>query len=147
MAGQIQRDLQNGKPLASLEVELFLNIQRTAEMMTAVVDGVLATAGIQTDEYNVLRILRGAGDGGRTAADVRSRMVRDTGRFPALVHALRTRGLVAGTLTLSITPTGVALLGTLTGRVDEAIRARMAGIKPADLRLAVETLERVRTCA
>ena len=47
--------------------------------------------------FNILRILRGAGPDGHPASEVRKRMIHDTERFPALIHGLRSRGLVGGT--------------------------------------------------
>lgn len=113
-------------------------------MLAGVVDDALAGAGVRHDEYNVLRILRGAGAVGRTLGDVRERMVRDTGRLQALAHGLRQRGLVGGALTLAITAAGLEQLAAVDGRVDRAIRAQMARIEPAKLRTAVEVLEAMR---
>lgn len=56
MAGQIQHELRNSKPITSLEVEVYLNVQRTAELLTQLIDTALRQAGLHRDEYNVLRI-------------------------------------------------------------------------------------------
>lgn len=71
-------------------------------------------------------------------------MIHDTERFPALVHTLRTRGLIAGTLRLVITDAGRELLASLDGRIEGAIRERFGRIDPARLRTLVEVLERLR---
>ncbi|HEU0298515.1 MAG TPA: hypothetical protein VFR37_03655 [Longimicrobium sp.] len=144
MPGQIDRELQNTRPVASLEVEAALNIQRTGDFLERWTDTVLQPMELRGDQYNILRILRGAGDGGHPTSEVRRRMIHETERFPALVHALRTRGLIAGTLHLTITNAGRELLASIDGTLENAIRRRFGGIEPAKLRTVVEVLERLR---
>lgn len=144
MAGQIDQELQNTRPVASLEVEAALNIQRTGDFLERWTDAVLQPAGLRGDQYNILRILRGAGPQGHPASEVRKRMIQDTERFPALVHALRSRGLVEGTLRLTITDAGRELLGSVDGRLENAIRERMGRVELEKLRTVVEVMERLR---
>jgi hypothetical protein len=144
MAGQIDQELQNSKPVASLEVEAALNIQRTGHFLEQWTDTILEPVGLRGDTFNILRILRGAGAEGHPASEVRRRMIHDTERFPALVHALRSRALVAGTLRLTITDAGRELLASVDGLLEGAIRERFGRIEPAKLRTVVEVLERLR---
>ena len=145
MSGQINQELQNSKPVASIEVEAALNIQRTGHFLEQWTDGILQPVGLNRDTFNILRILRGAGPEGHPASEVRKRMIHDTERFPALIHALRSRGLISGTLRLTITEEGRQLLSSLDGRIEGAIRERFGRIDPARLRTLVEVLERLRT--
>jgi hypothetical protein len=145
MAGQINAELQNSKPVASIEVEAALNIQRTGHFLEQWTDGILQPVGLNRDTFNILRILRGAGAEGHPSSEVRKRMIHDTERFPALMHALRTRGLISGTLRLTITDEGRQLLASLDGRIEGAIRERFGRIDPARLRTLIEVLERLRT--
>ena len=144
MAGQINQELQNGKPVASLEVEAALNIQRTGHFLEQWTDTILAPTGLNRDTFNMLRILRGAGAEGHASSEVRKRMIHDTERFPGLVHTLRTRGLISGTLRLTITDEGRKLLASLDGRIEDAIRQRFGRIEPARLRTVIEALEQLR---
>lgn len=144
MPGQINAELQNSKPVASLEVEAALNIQRTGHFLEQWTDTVLEPVGLRGDTFNILRILRGAGAAGHPTSEVRKRMIHDTERFPALVHALRTRGLVTGTLRLTITEAGRELLASTDGLLENAIRKRFGRINPARLRTLIEALETLR---
>jgi hypothetical protein len=144
MAGQINQELQNSKPVASLEIEAALNIQRTGHFLEQWTDTVLEPAGLRGDTFNILRILRGAGAEGHPSSEVRKRMIHETERFPALIHALRTRNLVAGTLRLTITDAGRELLVSVDGLLEGAIRQRFGRIEPAKLRTLIEVLERLR---
>ncbi|HYR07959.1 MAG TPA: hypothetical protein VEQ60_09330 [Longimicrobium sp.] len=144
MAGQINAELQNSKPVASIEVEAALNIQRTGHFLEQWTDTVLEPVGLRGDTFNILRILRGAGAEGHPSSEVRRRMIHDTERFPALIHALRSRNLVAGTLRLTITDAGRELLASTDGLLENAIRKRFGRIDPARLRTLIEALEQLR---
>lgn len=120
-------------------------MQRTAERLTLLVNAALERVGLNHDEYNVLRILRGAGPVGRTPDDIRGRMVRDTGRILALLYAIKVRGLVDGAVTMTITQSGLQLLASADEQVETAIRQQMAGIEEQKLRATVDIMEALRT--
>jgi DNA-binding MarR family transcriptional regulator len=145
MSGQLNQEIKNSRPFASLEVEAALNIQRTGDFLEKWTDSVLEPAGLRADQYNVLRILRGAGAEGHPSSEVRKRMVQDTDRLPGLVHTLRARGLIEGTLRLTITDAGRTLLASVDDTLDNAIRERLGRIDPAKLRMVVEVMERLRS--
>jgi DNA-binding MarR family transcriptional regulator len=145
MAGQIDQEIRNSKPLASIEVEAALNIQRTGSFLTRWTDEVLRPAGLRGDEYNVLRILRGAGPQGHPSSEIRSRMIQDTERFPAILHMLRTRGLIEGALRITITEAGRVLLTSVDGLIESAVRERVGQIEPHKLRTVIEVMERLRS--
>jgi DNA-binding MarR family transcriptional regulator len=145
MAHSIEREIQISRPISSLARELTLNLFRTDQVLTAALQEVLRPADLRLDEYNVLRILRGAGAAGHQRTDVEQRMVHDPERLLALLHKLKSRGLIEGSLRLQITPAGQELLATLDGPFEGAIEARIAWIPADKLRIAVEVLEAIRT--
>ncbi len=55
------------KPFDSIEEEVFLNLQRTAESLMGGLSEVLKAFDLTATQYNVLRILRGAGPAGLPA--------------------------------------------------------------------------------
>src|SRR4051812_50110783 len=63
MAGKIHSEIKKTRPFASVEQEVFLNIQKTADCLMAEVAEFFKPHGISPTQYNVLRILRGAGAG------------------------------------------------------------------------------------
>src|SRR4051812_11062977 len=73
--GKIQREIQQNKPIPSLEEEAYLNVQRTANMLLQGLTEVLRRHDLTPTQYNVLRILRGAGEKGLTAGEVGDRMI------------------------------------------------------------------------
>src|ERR1044072_1438190 len=63
MTGDLQAEIKQNKPFSSLEEEVFLNLQRTANVLTGKISTVLKPFELSHIQYNVLRILRGSGKG------------------------------------------------------------------------------------
>lgn len=124
--------------------ELVLSVRRTAALMDRWLDRVLAPAGLRVDEFNILRILRGAGDGGHPRPEVERRMVASADHVSAALHRLKGRGLVEGVFELKITGVGRDLLATIDGAMDGAIDGLGAAFGDAELRTAIAVLDRVR---
>ncbi|MDQ3522564.1 MAG: MarR family transcriptional regulator, partial [Gemmatimonadota bacterium] len=64
MTSSLQQELKQQKPFGSLEEAAFLNLLRTASILSERVGEVLKAKGLTPTQYNVLRILRGAGPAG-----------------------------------------------------------------------------------
>ncbi len=64
MPSSIGTAIKQTKPFASLEQEVSLTLERLTNDLGAQFAEVLKVAGVTTAQYNVLRILRGAGEGG-----------------------------------------------------------------------------------
>ncbi|HEX6909404.1 MAG TPA: hypothetical protein VF142_03365, partial [Longimicrobium sp.] len=75
MTGRIQREIKQSTPIGSLEEEAYLNVQRTANALADEVGDLLRAHQLTPPQYNVLRILRGAGDKGLTASEIGDRMI------------------------------------------------------------------------
>lgn len=97
MAGRILEELQQTKPFHYLEEEAFLNIHRTADILMQELLGVLKPYGLSATQYNVLRILRGAGAAGVTCKDIGNRMVTRDPDITRLLDRLERRKLVTRT--------------------------------------------------
>jgi hypothetical protein len=145
MAHSIEREIHISKPIASPARELSLNIFRTDQFLGQRLAEVLKPAEMRLDEYNVLRILRGAGEAGHQRVDIEQRMVHDPDRLLALLHKLKSRGLIEGGLRLTITAAGRELLGTLDAPFEGMLEERIGWIDPDKLRIAIEVLEAIRT--
>lgn len=144
MSHSIEREIHISAPLTSLARELSLNVFRTDQFLTQKLQEVLRPADLRLDEYNVLRILRGAGTTGHQRADIEQRMVHDPDRLLALLHKLKHRGLVEGSLRLVITDAGRQLLATMDKPFEGTLEDRIAWIPEEKLRTAIEVLESIR---
>jgi hypothetical protein len=144
MSGRIATEIGQSAPIPSTSVELVLNLRRTARALDAWLDRVLAPGELRIEEFNVLRILRGAGEEGHSRAEVERRLVAGADKLTVALFQLRSRALIAGTSTLRITAAGRDVLTRVDDEVAEAIRAMGAGLPDEQMRTAIEVLERIR---
>jgi hypothetical protein len=144
MSHSIEREIHISRPIASPARELSLNVFRTDQFLKQLLQEVLKPAELRLDEYNVLRILRGAGEAGHQRADIEQRMVHDPDRLLALLHKLKSRGLIEGGLRLSITDAGRALLSTLDTPFEGMLEERIGWIPADKLQTAIEVMESIR---
>lgn len=127
-------------------VEAHLNVQRTAASLREMVEEVTTTAGgLKQVEFNVLRILRGAGAGGATVEEIHQRIITPDAPLPAVLGALANRGLVdrAGQRR-TITAQGLEVLAAVSARVDDRLAERFGRLSPAEVRTLIDLLERLR---
>ncbi len=145
MSHKIESEIQLSQPLTSLARELVLNIFRTNQFLTARLEAALQPGDLRIDEFNVLRIVRGGGAGGHPRAEIEKRMVHSPERLLAILHKLKTRGLIEGTLRVSITSAGLALLTSIDPAFEAAIEESTARIGADRIRAVIEVLESIRT--
>ena len=134
MTGRLQREIKQRRSFESLEQEALLNLQRTADALLRGVAEVLKPTGLSPAQYNVLRILRGAGPGGLSCREVAARMVTRDPDITRLLDRLGERGLVTRSreredrrvITTRITEAGLRLLKTLDGPI-AAVDQRLLG--------------------
>jgi DNA-binding MarR family transcriptional regulator len=91
--GKLQREIQQSRPIETLEEEAYLNVQRTANVLLQDLAEVLKPHDLTPTQYNVLRILRGAGEKGLTAGEVGERMITRDPDVTRLLDRLERRGL------------------------------------------------------
>lgn len=127
MAGRIQEELKQNKPIDSLEEEIYLNLARAYEGLSGEIADLLKRHELTPTQYNVLRILRGAGEGGLTAGDIAERMITRDPDVTRLIDRMEKRGLVERwrcthdrrVVWTRVTPAGLRIIEPL----DEAMRA------------------------
>lgn len=90
----LRSELRQNRPFASPAVEAFLNLIRTAEHARTAEADLLAKFDLSAAQYNVLRILRGAGPDGHPSQEIGHRMVARVPDVTRLVDRLEQRGLV-----------------------------------------------------
>jgi DNA-binding MarR family transcriptional regulator len=153
MESRLARELRQGKPFANLEEEVFLNVLRTGDALLQREVEVLRTEELGFAQYNVLRILRGAGERGASCGDIAERMVNRDPDLTRLLDRLEGRGLVERSrlstdrrvVVAKITPKGRALLGRLDGRVADTHREQLRHMTRERLESLAELLVLART--
>ncbi|MDT7806759.1 MAG: hypothetical protein QOJ70_572 [Acidobacteriota bacterium] len=127
MSSKLQKELKQQKPFSSPEEEIYLSIMRTAEALSWGVAEILKDVELTLTQYNVLRILRGAGVEGATCGQISERMVTKDSDITRLLERLDTRGLITRArdgndrrfITVRITKEGLRLLASLDEPVVE----------------------------
>src|SRR3954449_9264568 len=71
----LREAIKQQRPFASLEQEVFLEVLRTGHALVGDLVELLRPYGLTQPQYNVLRILRGAGPAGLPTGEVGARMV------------------------------------------------------------------------
>ena len=152
MVTQLQRELRQTRPFDSPAHEASLGLFRTADLLRRMLAAVVEPAGITPQQYNVLRILRGAGDAGLPTLDIAERMVEQAPGITRLLDRLEAKTLVhrercptdRRQVLCAITPEGRTLLQKLERPVSEVGRVAMAAIGVKGQRQLIKLLDTVR---
>ena len=97
MARPLQDEIRQRKPFDSLEEEAVLNVLRTADVLLQRLTTVLKPFKLSHSQYNVLRILRGAGPEGLACREIGERMITRDPDITRLLDRLEARGLLTRT--------------------------------------------------
>ena len=148
----LQTELRQSRPFASLQDEAGVGLLRTADVVRRRVAKVIEPAGITLQQYNVLRILRGAGPEGLPTLEIGARLIEQTPGTTRLVDCLERQGMVARergvedrrVVRCRITQEGLRLLDRLDQPLRELSRSVVGGLSQAQLRTLIHLLELVR---
>jgi DNA-binding MarR family transcriptional regulator len=152
MAGRIQQEIKQNKPMGSLEEETFLNLLRTSNALLTELSELLKRSDLTQTQYNALRILRGAGQPGLTAGEVGERMINRDPDVTRLLDRLEKRGLVERwrcgqdrrVVHTRITAAGLALIAPLDAEVAAMHAGRLGHLGAERLGTLIGLLEAVR---
>lgn len=90
----IREELKQTKPFFSAAQEAFLSIQRTSDALSQKTEQFLKPWGISGTQYNVLRILRGAGPEGLRCGEIGERMVAHDPDITRLLDRMEKAGWI-----------------------------------------------------
>ena len=152
MAGKLQQEIKQTKPIRLLEEETSLNLVRTADLLAQRLTDVLKPHSISSTQYNVLRILRGGGSDGVSCKDIGNRLVTRDPDIPRLMDRLEKRGLLTRdrakedrrVVVHKLTPAGIELVNALDEPVESVHRAALGHMTKAKLHELVGLLEELR---
>src|SRR5690625_7147673 len=95
MKTDVTKDLKQSRPFANLEHGAQLSIIRTSSMLTDAFERMLKPHGITSTQFNVLRILRGAGDTGLCRNEIGDRMITRMPDVTRLLDRMEEAGYIA----------------------------------------------------
>jgi DNA-binding MarR family transcriptional regulator len=128
-----------------------VRVLRLANRITQEANGMLRDHGLTLNQYNALRILRGAGDGGATCGQIAERMLTRDPDVTRLIDRLVRAGWATRerdtsdrrVVTTRITTSGLSLLAGLDAEVAGFDRALFGAVDDGRLGDLVETLKAV----
>lgn len=152
MPSVLQQELRQQKPFATPEQEASLSVERTAAVLRHGLGEALKPFGVTGAQYNVLRILRGAGSSGLCRNEVGDRLVAQVPDVTRLLDRMEATGLITRErdtadrrmVTARITPAGLRLLDTLDERIIDLHRRQLGHLGREQLQTLVEILATAR---
>ena len=135
----LQSEIVQRRPFRSSAEETALGVVRTASLMRRAMTKAVAPFGITQPQYNVLRILRGAGTAGLPTLVVRDRLVDEAPGITRLVNKLERAGFLRRERSTPdrrqvicyITKEGLALLEKADPLIEAAADSGPPGFPPA----------------
>ncbi len=132
-----------------------MELQRAADAQIHAVTALLKARGLSPTQYNVLRILRGAGESGLPCREISNRMIKRDPDVTRLLDRMEAKGWVKrrrGTsdrrvILVQITPAGLELVRSLDEPVRGLHRRRLGRMGAKRLRTLLGLLEEARRCA
>jgi DNA-binding MarR family transcriptional regulator len=152
VAKTLREELKQAKPFRSLEEEAALNVARTSAVLEHALSQALRPYAITPTQYNVLRILRGAGDSGLCRNEVGQRLIRSVPDVTRLLDRMEEMKLIArvrGTedrrfVTTHLAPKGLELVERLDREICAIHREQLGHLPEEKLRQLVDLLTAAR---
>jgi DNA-binding MarR family transcriptional regulator len=152
MASKLQEEIKQTRPFGSIEEEALLNIRRTSDRLQYHGQQLFKPHGITPTQYTVLRILRGAGDGGLRCSDIGERLVSSDPDITRLLGRLQIQKLIKRkrnpkdrrVIYATVTAQGLNLLKELDPIVSESTRQVFRHMDKEKLQTLISLLEEAR---
>ena len=139
----LKQEIKQTRPFSSLEEEVYLSLRLTSQLMDEPWGRYLRkTEGISPSQYNLLRILRGAGVDGRTMGEIAERMINRDPDVTRLADRTVKLGLARRDreetdrriVKLFITQRGIDMLERLDDQVQVFVKQILSGLGPKRLK-------------
>ncbi len=149
---QILEEIRQDKPLESASQEALLGLFRTSDLLHRRIGSVLEPYGISSQQYNVLRILRGAGKDGLPTLEIAGRLVEQAPGITRLLDRLEKKRWIRRKrcredrrqVLCWITPVGLELLRKVEAPLLEFDREVLKMLSPGEIETLVALLDRIR---
>lgn len=129
-----------------------MSLMRTAHLIQRNYSRIVEPYGLTIQQYNVLRILRGAGEPGLPTLEIGERMIEQTPGITRLLDRLEAKAMVKRERSSNdrrqvfcwIAPAGLALLAKIDDPIEHGGEEAFAGLKEDEIRALIGQLERLR---
>jgi DNA-binding MarR family transcriptional regulator len=148
----LKREIAQQKPFSSIEEEAILNLLRTADFFERAVQQRTRPWGVTSTQYNVLRILRGAGAEGLTCTSIGERMITAEPDITRLLGRLKALKLIRQrrdrhdrrVVRTQIAEAGLQLLRKMDPEMQRAPKELLAHMNGAETEAMIRLLEKAR---
>jgi DNA-binding MarR family transcriptional regulator len=135
------------------EARLFVAFMQIADTFGAQAAQVFKTCGLTSAQFNVLRILRGAGRAGLACREIGERMISHDPDITRLLDRMEKRNLISRQrqsddrriVKTHVTPEGLELLKALDRPVNALHKRQFQAIPPAKLKVLATMLDEIRS--
>jgi len=136
-----------------MEARLFVAFMQIADAFGAQAEQVIKTASLTAAQYNVLRILRGAGPAGLACREIGARMISRDPDITRLLDRMEKRNLITRkrqsddrrVVKTFVTPHGLELLKILDRPVSALHKRQFQDVAPAKLKTLAAVLAEIRS--
>jgi DNA-binding MarR family transcriptional regulator len=158
----LKQEIAQGRPFASAEEEALLNLLRTADSFERAIQQRTRAWGITSTQYNVLRILRGAGAAGPgaegpgadglTCSAIGERMITAEPDITRLLGRLKALKLIRQrrdrrdrrVVRTQIAPSGLELLRKMDAEIGRLPKEMLGHLSGAEVETLIQLLEKAR---
>ena len=148
----LRAEIAQQRPFESAEQEAYLNLVRTAFVLTDELELLIKPSGITLVQYNVLRILRGAEPSGLCRNELRDRMLNRMPDVTRLLDRMEEAGLVTRAREVKdrrqvrtrITPRALGILSVVDEIIADAHRRQLGHLSKEQLEQLSELLTLAR---
>ena len=151
-ASALQREIRQRRPFQSEAHEAVLALMRTTDLIRREMTAQVAAHGITLQQFNVLRILRGAGADGLPTLEVSERMIEQAPGITRLMDRLAAKDLIRRERCKQdrrqhlcwITPEGLDLLDRIDKTSTRAPEHALRGLRARDRAAFIRMLDEIR---
>jgi DNA-binding MarR family transcriptional regulator len=150
--GTLASEIKQKKPFMALGHEAVLGLLRTNEIVRNSIIDEIGLEDITLPQYNVLRILRGAGSDGLPTLEIANRLVERTPGVTRMINRLIDKHLVERERSkadrrivyCSITSVGLALLKRYDKPVQKSYEVALGMLSDSETKQLVRLLDKIR---
>lgn len=149
---RLGREIRQTRPFQSPAHEATVGLMRTADMVNRRFAALYEPYDLTGQQYNVLRILRGARPDALPTMEIAERMIQETPGITRLLDRLERKGLVARErcredrrqVLCTITARGLDLLAQLDDPVSVANESMLEMLSETEVRRLISIMDRIR---
>ena len=150
--GKIYGELKQSKRFADPRQEAAIALLRTADVLRSRIETALLPHQVSPEQYNVLRILRGAPDHRLPTLEIASRMITRAPNITRLIDKLVQKQFVSRcdhesdrrVVVVKLTAKGLDLVNGISTSINEIDAQGLAALSKAQVETLIEILDAVR---